>query len=309
MNAREILPARKRGPRLRRRAAAAILLAAFAAAGWWASLPFRAGAQSPSPSQAIGIHKLQGASWHPESGQILWIAIMGSDARSGPPDARGGCDAVHIMGVNPALKAGTILDFPRDSVFGGNKLTDICRTTGFDGALGLIKSATAIPVQYVVRTEFSHFRALIDELGGIDLTVPYDMHDEPFSGANLNAGAAHLDGAGALAFSRNRHATPNGDFSRTENQGTVILASLVKFRAETSDLHRIFDYVLAARRNVAISIPISDLVKMAFLAKDIDPANIRNLPIPGSTGNLGGKSVVVLSPGDIYDRVRDDAIY
>jgi LCP family protein required for cell wall assembly len=308
MKTREILPIRRR-PRLRRKAAAATLLAAFAGAGWWVSLPFRAGAQSPSPSLAVGIHKVQGASWHQGPGQILWIAIMGSDARSGPPDAKGGCDAVHIMGINPALKAGTILDFPRDSVFNNNKLTDTCRTAGFDGALAILKSATGIPVQYMIRTEFSHFRALIDELGGIDVTVPYDMHDGPFSGAEFNAGPAHLDGAGALAFSRNRHATPNGDFSRTENQGAVILASLAKFRAETADLHRIFDYILAARHNVAIGIPISDLIKMAFLAKDIDPANIRNLPIPGSTGNLGGKSVVFLSPGDIYDRVRDDAIY
>ncbi|MGH2769931.1 MAG: hypothetical protein ACRDJF_05340, partial [Actinomycetota bacterium] len=120
----------------------------------------------------------------------------------------------------------------------------------------------------------------------------------------------HLPGGDLLAFSRNRHDAPRGDFGRTANQGLVILAGLAKFRAETSaDPHRVFDYLKAARRNTAISVPITETIRLGLLARDIDPAAVRSMTIDGSIGQAGSASVVYLSPGDIYTRVRDDGIY
>jgi polyisoprenyl-teichoic acid--peptidoglycan teichoic acid transferase len=277
---------------------------------WWLAAPFRASAGTP----AVGIHKLQGASWRPELGQPLFIAVLGSDTRQGPPDGGGGrCDAIHIVGINPAAKAGTILNFPRDSYvpvpgFGTTKINAAC-TRGPESMVGALKSLTGIPIQYYVITEFSHFRALIDELGGITVNVPYPMRDSP-SGAHFNtAGPTPMNGTQALAFSRNRKDTPRGDFSRTENQGIVIRDALGKFRAEAADPHRIFDYVRVGRRHTRSTVPLGDLVKLALLAKDIDPANIRNHTIAGSSGSAGGASVVFLAPGDTFARVKDDALY
>jgi hypothetical protein len=88
-----------------------------------------------------------------------------------------------------------------------------------------------------------------------------------------------------------------------------MLATLRKFRAEASDPHRLLDYVRVARRHIRITVPLTDLVKMGMLAVDVDPANVRNLTLGGSTGSAGGASVVFLAPGDTYSRVRDDAIY
>lgn len=306
-----ILPARRRFRRLRKAAAIAgvALLSVLSAGTWWMSAPWSAEAQET----AVGIHRVHGATWKPELGQPLFLAVMGSDARSGPPEAGGGCDSVHILAINPQTKGGTILNFPRDSYLpapGGasRKITDTCRTAGFEPVIQILRSTTGINIQFYARTEFSHFMALIDELGGIDVEVPYPMNDS-FSGARFGQGLLHMNGGQALAFTRNRHDTPKGDFSRTENQGLLMIAALRKFRTEASDPHRLLDYVRVARRHVRLTIPITDLVKMGLLAVDVDPANIQNLTIPGSTGGAGGASVVFLAPGDIYQRVRDDAIY
>lgn len=274
-------------------------------AGWWLSAPFRGTAFSQAP--AGGIHKMQGAAWHPERGDLLFVAVIGSDARNGPPDAGGGCDAIHIVAINPQQRAGTILNFPRDSYLNGRKLTDICRQAGFDGAVGVLKSHTGLPVQYLVRTEFSHFMRVINDIGGIDVDVPFPMNDTN-SGAVFPAGPRHMLGGEALAFSRNRH-IGGGDFKRTEHQGLVLLSVLQKFRADTVNIHNMLTYLRAARRNIGFNIPLADLMKLGLLARDIDPANIKNVTIPGSTGNVGGASVVFVNPGDIYSRVRDDAIY
>lgn len=301
-----ILPERRRTWWPRIGLAASVLVVSLFSALWWISAPLRVEAQSPSPP--AGIHKVQGASFRHEAGGLLFIALLGTDVRNGPPGGGGGCDAVHIVAINRQTKGGTILNFPRDSYLNGRKITDICRSGGVEAGLNALKSHTGIDIQYYVTTEFSHFRQLINDLGGIDINIPYAMADAP-SGAFFQPGPQHLDGGGALGFSRNRKDTPQGDFSRTENQGTVILASLAKFRAEMADPHRLYDYIRAARKNVKITVPLAELVRLGLLAREIDPAAIQSITIQGGTDTINGSSVVILSPGDTYDRVKDDAQY
>ena len=271
---------------------------------WWISLPFRVDAQTPV---AVGIHKVQGAAWRPERGEPLFIAVLGSDTRVGPPTGGGGrCDAIHIVAINPQAKAGTILNIPRDSYIGGQKINANC-VGGAERMVGALKSLSGLPIHYYAITEFSNFVKLFDDLGGLEINVPYDMKDSP-SGADFRPGPLLMTGGQVLSFSRNRKHAPGGDFGRTENQGRVILATLAKFRKEMADPHRLFDYIKLARRHTATTVPVAEMIKLALIARDIDPANVANKNIPGGTGSAGAASVVFLSPGDIFARVRDDAI-
>lgn len=278
----------------------------------WISLIFRASAQTTTPA-AVGIHKVQGASWRPDRAEPLFVAVLGSDVRSGPPDGGGGrCDGIHIVAINPVAKGGTILNFPRDSWVniagrGMDKINSACSSGGAELMVQTLKNLTGIPIHFFAITEFSHFIKFIDELGGIDVHVPYAMADSP-SGAFFQAGPIRMTGGQALSFTRNRKDTPRGDFSRADNQGILIQAALVKYKAEAADAHRVLDYIRSARRHIRASAPVMDLVRLGLLAKDIDPAQLKNVTMPGSTGSAGGASVVFLAPGDIYDRVRDDAI-
>jgi len=296
----------------RRRMLALIASSVVLASAVLGALPFRAGARSsPAPIQ---LQKVASASWRPDLGQPLFIAVLGTDTRLGPPDGGGGrCDAVHIISINPKTRSGTILNFPRDSYVeipghGVDKINSACSLGGPDLMIQTLKKLTQIPIQYYVITEFSHFVRFIDELGGILVDVPYKMKDS-FSGADFPAGPVPMTGALALAFSRNRHDTPNGDFSRTENQGRLIQAGLSKFRSDSVNPHRIAQFIGAARRNIKTFIPLIDMVKLGLLATEIDPSKVANIDVPGSAGMAGSASVVFLAPGDIFDRVRDDGIF
>lgn len=297
-------------PRLRRAAIALVVVAAMAAAFlWWALAPIVRPAGATESPAAVGINKVAGATWRPELGQPLFVAVLGTDVRNGPPGGGGGrCDAIHILAINPQQKAGTILNFPRDSAIAGYTKVNAACTGGVGPMVQALRSATGIPIQYYVTTEFTHFTNLVNDLGGVDVNVPYDMRDSP-SGADFRPGVIRMDGRAALAFTRNRKDTPRGDFSRTDNQGLFMLASLAKFRAEAADPHRIFDYIRAARVHLRTDVPIGEVVKLALLAREIDPAAVKNITINGSTGNSGGASVVFLAPGDTYNRVKDDGIY
>lgn len=265
--------------------------------------------------KTVVIGRTEKAQWRPELGQPLWILALGSDTRAGPPVGdRGRCDAIHLIGINPTTRKGVILDIPRDSYMniaghGSNRINTACFFGGPQLMVQTVHRLTGILPAYYVLTEFTHFMAAVNELGGVDVVIPYAMRDPVGSGANFQAGPAHLDGGASLQFNRNRHSTPAGDFSRTENQGTFLLASLAKFRTESSDPGKLFNYIRVARDHTDMGIPLLDLVKMGWLALQIDPKDVANVVVPGRSGSAGAASVVFLSPGDTFDRVRDDATY
>ena len=92
------------------------------------------------------------------------------------------------------------------------------------------------------------------------------MNDD-FSGAHFNAGPAHLNGDQALAFSRDRHSFANGDLSRTNNQGLLILSALQTLRAKNPSAGDTVRLVALLGRHVKLDgVGIGDLFHMGQLA-------------------------------------------
>jgi anionic cell wall polymer biosynthesis LytR-Cps2A-Psr (LCP) family protein len=120
-----------------------------------------------------------------------------------------------------------------------------------------------------------------------------------------------MNGARALAFARNRKATPSGDFSRSENQGRLLGAALAKFRKDAITPLRLAKYFSVFRSQVVSDVPPTELLNLAMIAHRVNPSRLRNLVLPGSAGSAGSASVVFLSPGaaDIFRKIRPDATY
>jgi LCP family protein required for cell wall assembly len=77
--------------------------------------------------------------------------------------------------------------------------------------------------------DFRGFVALVDALGGVDLTVPRTIVDETYPTDDygirrleIRAGAQHLNGEEALAYVRTR--APDSDFGRMRRQQQLLLA-------------------------------------------------------------------------------------
>ena len=121
---------------------------------------------------------------------------------------------------------------------------------------------------------------------------------DPFSGSNFHPGLQRLDGPEVLAFSRDRHSVPGGDFGRQENGGRVLLSALVQFQKEfRKNPGRLVAWIAAGVRNMDTDLPVNELVDLAFTASGIRFAGVQNVVLPGGTGTIGGRSVVVLSMG------------
>jgi LCP family protein required for cell wall assembly len=242
----------------------------------------------------------------------VFMLVLGTDDRPGVGGARG--DAIHLVGINPAKGEATFINIPRDTFVefpggGRRKINEGNPIGGLELQTQVVSDLVGVPIAFTVQTIFEGFVEMVNALGGVDVDVPFTMHDS-FSGAQFNAGLQNLDGEAALAFSRNRH-IDGGDITRSSHQALVLLAALAKVQAshpdaaETLRLVRIFlDHSSFANASV------TDLVRLARLAETVDLSKSRSETVPSTTGTVGDASVVFALPESeaLFADFRDNAV-
>jgi LCP family protein required for cell wall assembly len=261
---------------------------------------------------AVEIRKLDSGQFDAVPGAPVFVLVMGNDAR--PGDAASRADALHVIGINPGAGRATILNIPRDTFVplpGG--ITDKINSAHLRG--GPVMEAQAvgdlvgINISMVLSTGFQGLSDMVDELGGVTVDVPVPMNDKN-SGAVFPAGKVNMDGGAALAFARNR-GLAGGDFTRTQDQGILILAGLSKLRDSAPTATNTLKWMAVLARHARLDgIGLGDLYRLGRLALTIDPDTVRNVTMPGTTGTAANQSVVFVGAGApaLFADFRDDAI-
>lgn len=267
---------------------------------------------APSERDVAVVTKVDAGRFAPVPDKPIFVLVMGNDARPEDTQARG--DALHVIGINPAEGKATILNIPRDTWINipGRGIDKINAANYYGGPQLQAKTVSAlvgVDISIVLSTGFQGLSDMIDDLGGINVDVPVPMND-PLSGAIFPAGTVRMDGGAALAFSRNRHLT-GGDFTRTQDQGILILAGLSKMRDSAPTPVNTLKWLAVFTKYARLDgIGLGDLYRLGRLALSIDPANVRNVTMPGNAGQEGDQSVVYVgaaAPG-LFADFRDDAI-
>jgi LCP family protein required for cell wall assembly len=277
----------------------------------------------PEPGPAVGLKVANGqpakpaipfTSSIPVPDHLVFVLVIGSDARPREDLLATRADSLHLLALNPATGQGTIVGFPRDSYVqfpngGRGKINDALARGGPRFVAETVRQLSGLPVDYYVLTGFVGLQKMVDELGGVDVHVDRRMNDK-FSGARFERGWHHFVGGEALSFSRNRHDVANGDFSRSENQATLLLAALGKLRSEVSDEGGLLHWLGVLSRNCRLDVPADQLPRLAALARRIAPERIANVVLPGRVGYAGSASVVYLTQDAprLFADLRDDAV-
>lgn len=240
------------------------------------------------------------------SDDLLVVLAIGSDL--GPPHRPGNplggrADGVHLIAVDATSKRATIVDFPRDAMIGGTKVNAHLALGGPERLEAELEAYTGIPIDFWALTTFRGIENLVDGLDGVDVVVDAPMRDR-FSGSNFAAGPQELRGHQALAYVRDRKSVAGGDFGRARHQGDLLRFAHAQIRSTQSDLPTLVRLTALFLRNTVTNIPREEVLQLAVLATEIDPANVRQVPLHGGIGMRRGASVVFLAPGDTFDRIR-----
>ena len=271
------------------------------------------GAVLPAPAETptIVVHKVDEGSFNPERTDLLFVLVVGTDFRPGVDGHR--ADAIHLVGIDPVRKAGTILNIPRDTYVaipghGSNKINSANTFGGAPLMAATVSGLTGIQPHFVVTTDFAGFTGMVDELEGVTVDVPVRMADSA-SGAFFEPGPIKMDGTAALAFSRNRH-IPGGDFARTSNQGQLIQSALAELRSDGTKPAAVVRYLGVLLRHASIhEMSVPELFRLGRLVLSIDPGAIRNITMPGAVGSAGAASVVHPAPpaAGVFADLADNA--
>lgn len=271
-----------------------------------------AGVQVPGASAArwFTLTKTANADYTPIPTGPVFLLAIGNDGRTGDTVTRG--DAIHLIGVNPALHQATILDFPRDTGMNipGHGVDKVNASHAFGGPrlqADTIGATVGITIPYVIDTDFDGFIGMIDDLGGLTVNVPFRMQDK-FSGADFQPGPQKLDGHQALAYARNRHQFPNSDLTRTENQGYLILQALTQFRAENAGPIRTLTLLADLGRHTKLDgIGLKDLYALGRIGLSIDATQVRNVVVPVASGS-GSRLQLTAAATSLFQDFADDGV-
>lgn len=243
---------------------------------------------------------------------VVNILLIGNDSRTNGEDGRS--DAMILLTVSnktdkiymTSLLRDMYVDIPGHD---GNRLNAAYAFGGAELLLETIEKNLDITVNRYVLVNFEAFANLLDAVGGVDLEltseeieyvngylVEYNMLlDRPQGTDNMDpskSGLVHLNGAQALAYSRNRYL--GTDFGRTERQRKVLSAVIGKLpKTLATNPNELIDGLMP---NLTTNLTQQECYQLSLMAPKVLTYEIvqNSLPIEGSYKNATIRKMSVL---------------
>ncbi len=223
------------------------------------------------------------------------ILLLGIDRRPGQAFISR-TDTMMLASINTRDNSVSLLSIPRDLYvvipgYGRDRInTAFVYGSGVDNPAGgaalamqTVEYNLGVPVDHYFMVDFNAFIKTIDALGGIDLTVPYDINDPTYPSMDygfdplyIPAGYQHFDGATALKYARTRH--QDNDFYRAQRQQQVILAVRSKILGlGVAEMIRQGPALYArVTEGTRTDMSLEEMLQLANVLKDVTDENMRN---------------------------------
>lgn len=226
-----------------------------------------------------------------QSGDPFYMLLVGVDknqyrensAEYGSSDSAYRTDSILLARVDPLEKKLTLVSIHRDTLvqldgYGRQKINAAYSIGAEKGnaqsyMVETISKFADVPISHYAEVDFDSFASIVDAIGGIDVNIPIDLHDE-YAMLDVKAGEQTIDGETALALCRARHAYDDygdGDVYRAANQRMVIGAIMKKVLQ--SDPVTIANTVNALASSVTTDLTLDQILSLANSFRGFDMAN------------------------------------
>ena len=233
----------------------------------------------------------------------LDILIMGIRGENDPQNGGLLTDSILVLSFDKTTKKSSLISIPRDFLIYYDKdtaarINTAYETLGLSGTKKLISKVTGVYIDNIVVFDFSSFQKIVDDLGGIDITLSAPFQETMQWGYKfyLPAGVNHLNGQDALYYARSRYTS--NDFDRARRQQEIILAIKQKI-GQTNFLTepgKALDLVSNIKRNTRTDLNILDTKTILDLAKQLD-----------TTTSM--KRLVLSTSNVFYDTILSNGMY
>lgn len=242
------------------------------------------------------------------------ILVLGIDAR--PGESTGRTDTMVILSVHPENNSIKMISLMRDlyvEIPGrkNNRLNSAYFYGGAELLMETIEANFGVHIDAYVAVNFSMLANLIDQLGGLTLTVESEYYmkrinavirqDNLVLGIDKNDGLLTewgdvlMTGKQAQAYARYRYGTKDGDFGRTARQREVLVKIFEKL--SNMPLLELIGLAAANFENVYTNMTVQDMATMAPMILAMKEAEISQLRIPIDGGysskTVSGMAVLV----------------
>lgn len=225
-------------------------------------------------------------------------------------------DSMMVVSLDPDdTKSAVMLSLPRDlymlstEKMGKGRINELYRNhkgylrrtedlTGAEASPLALKELAAeigrklgMEIHRVAKVDFTAFVDGVDALGGVDITVPYDIVDTEYPGPNytyetfeIRQGPQHLDGETALKYARSRHTT--SDFGRSARQQQLLTALGEKARAQgiARSPATITQLLKTLSEHVETTMTFAEVLGAAKLGEKIDREKMISMNLNIETG-------------------------
>ncbi|MFD2442761.1 LCP family protein [Bacillus sp. CGMCC 1.16607] len=201
-------------------------------------------------------------------------------------------DVIMVANINPEKKTVNLLSIPRDTQvhLQGIGLTKINHAhfmaelsgesrDGTEASIQAVADLLGIPIHYYVKTDFNGFVKFIDDIGGLEIDLPYSVQIN--DDVVLKKGHQEFNGEVALAFARERYHLQNGDFGRQESQ-MLILQSMAQKLLQPSNISRLPSLYSRIKRDIVdTNFTQMDILSLAFIYKGMSGEQLHYFQVPG----------------------------
>ncbi|MEK7546398.1 MAG: LCP family protein [Patescibacteria group bacterium] len=232
-------------------------------------------------------------------------------------------DTIFFVTFKPSTSQVGILSLPRDLWIplpdgGQAKINSInanaekaAARSGGEAARQAISAVVDQPIDYYVRVDFSAFKTLIDDVGGVTVNIErtftdfaYPTDDALYKKVHFEKGWQTMDGETALEYVRSRHgnAGEGSDFMRSRRQQKVMLALKEKLVSFDTLLNpsRVASVLETLQSHVISDMELWEIVKLAKAMRSVDASKLTHRVLDDSPQGPLYASTITVSNGDAY---------
>jgi LCP family protein required for cell wall assembly len=279
------------------------LLAAFA-------LLVPAPAVQPAAISLTAVGSAKAVDW---GDGVLWVLVLGSDARPGTPVTDGNTDAIQLVGLNWRRGRAVSLGIPRDSWVrlegrdpGFDRINAALADGGTAVAAQAVTDLVGIVPDLVLVTGFAGFVDMLESVGEIRVDSPVAFPDN-VHGLVVRRGTNRFDAEQALSFARIRQGLEGDDLARSANHQRLMVGVLEQLRLHEDEDGFMEAATLAAIGGLETDLSPIQLYRFAQAVTTIDPSRTTACVIGGSPYTTEGGGQVLLPDTEQARTLGDDA--